>query len=298
MPLIRDRSFNSTDTGLHHCPEPHCACALLNLQDLLVHMNVAHGKGRSGMVQPTAPSFRCWETVCGFTTTSQGALTRHYRERHGIEPPYLQAPARSASKSTSLGRGPPPNRGNSASRRRNGTPHFASVYPSTPNSSSSSYDTAAISATFKRNMSHAYATVLARSAASSPVSSPRLAPALALPSLSPTARTQSHHYNREPSPGPAPWTNRSLCPNPGPHLCNCPGSPVEMSSSAHELELEDPERQWVGWRDDSDTGTLAEDCINIATGDRPFCHRAFPMNGVEFLPAEMHGMRDGDRVWG
>ncbi|KAJ6493985.1 hypothetical protein C8R47DRAFT_1117950 [Mycena vitilis] len=61
------------------CPSNGCSFKALQLKLLEAHVDVAHRE------QPR--QFRCFEDNCGFSTTTQGALTRHYRERHHIEPP-------------------------------------------------------------------------------------------------------------------------------------------------------------------------------------------------------------------
>ncbi|KAJ7318232.1 hypothetical protein DFH08DRAFT_1037223 [Mycena albidolilacea] len=79
------------DCGLEdvslHCPKSGCSFKTLQLKRLEAHVDVAHHE------QPR--QFQCLEDHCGFSTTTQGALTRHYRERHRMEPPSVgRKPAR------------------------------------------------------------------------------------------------------------------------------------------------------------------------------------------------------------
>ncbi|KAJ7171059.1 hypothetical protein C8R46DRAFT_1087572 [Mycena filopes] len=61
------------------CPIPNCSFKAPQFKDLEAHVDTAHHDQRRQL--------QCLEPNCGFSTTSQGALTRHYRERHGMEPP-------------------------------------------------------------------------------------------------------------------------------------------------------------------------------------------------------------------
>ncbi|KAJ7244425.1 hypothetical protein B0H12DRAFT_1236158 [Mycena haematopus] len=81
-----DSSFRPRDLNVHGskelkllCPKIGCSFEALHRKELKAHTDVAH---------PEPPrQFQCLEDRCGFSTTTQGALTRHYRERHKLEPP-------------------------------------------------------------------------------------------------------------------------------------------------------------------------------------------------------------------
>ncbi|KAJ7729752.1 hypothetical protein B0H16DRAFT_1586229 [Mycena metata] len=75
---VHDGARDSEDLKLK-CPITGCSFKTLQLKHLEVHVETAHHDQRR--------QFQCLQTHCGFSTTSQGALTRHYRERHGMEPP-------------------------------------------------------------------------------------------------------------------------------------------------------------------------------------------------------------------
>ncbi|KAJ7916126.1 hypothetical protein B0H13DRAFT_2450625 [Mycena leptocephala] len=236
------------------CPRDGCSFKAAQLKRLEAHVDAAHYD------QPRP--FQCLEDLCGFSTTSQGALTRHYRERHHIEPPTTVRTAR---------RRPPRKKydlqqhGPVASTSRLSEPHVSSISrfnSQEPPSFVSGVTSSALSASSTRSTALApeinkyypstvyYPTSPNSSTSSTPPPSENISAYL-------TGHTQR-------TAGTAPLCPLHLCPPKGPHSDRDSGT-----------------AKWVSWRDECD---VAPDVIAVATGERTLCERSMLISMTEYLP--------------
>ncbi|KAF7368874.1 hypothetical protein MVEN_00213200 [Mycena venus] len=249
-----------------HCPKSGCSFKVLQLKRLEAHVDFAHHE------QPR--QFQCLEDRCPFSTTTQGALTRHYRERHHIEPP-------------TTGRKPAP------TRRRPPQKTYDVQNQSTVASTSrvperlaSSSATSVLSTALAPEVVKHYP-----SAAYYPTSSPR-AHAASPPSNNVPVYLNSLHA-KLPQP----------CPPTGPHSAQCVRPPTYTSPRLSPMAIQsdygsagDPPLEWVSWRDECDD--IASDVIAIATGERPLCERSMLTPRTEYLPVPADiGMTDRRFLW-
>ncbi|KAJ7143674.1 hypothetical protein C8R44DRAFT_758620 [Mycena epipterygia] len=254
------------------CPLNGCSFKALQLKRLEAHVDSAHGKVRQ---------FQCLEPHCGFSTTSQGAITRHYRERHHIEPP-------------TSGRKPP------APRRTR------LDQPQQPVASTSRFSETPSSVSRYSSLEPSYSTPVALSpaAAFSPVAafSPAPAPSPALELNNNKYYPAAIYYSGSPSPSsmsppsisslacPPPRLPPSLprsCPPIGPHSDQCVRPPTysspprDLFAATRNDSCASSTDVWVSWRDESD---VADAIIAVATGERVLCERSMQTCMTEYLP--------------
>ncbi|KAJ7020169.1 hypothetical protein C8F04DRAFT_1145295 [Mycena alexandri] len=247
------------------CPMTGCSFKTLQLKHLEVHVETAHHDQRR--------QFQCLQTHCGFSTTSQGALTRHYRERHGMEPPISV-------------RKPPV-------RRR--IPKRTNEHPTPVASTSLLPDLPRFS-------------VLAFNGPAAPSS----LSASALPGVSPALSSEINKYypaaayNTLPASTSvaSPWNSTrtgltsaaALGPATGPHSCQSVRiTPESVRPRQLPNYLYPPQSDtWVSWRDEYD---VAPDVIAVATGEIALCERTMH-SLTEYLPVPMDvGMADKRFLW-
>ncbi|KAF8218173.1 hypothetical protein K438DRAFT_1953009 [Mycena galopus ATCC 62051] len=262
-----------------HCPKTGCSFETFYLKHLEVHVDVAH--------RENPRPFQCLEDHCGFSTTTQGALTRHYRERHRTEPP--------SRKLVPLRRRAPRNQQQSqmASTSDLLEPTISSIPRVDPLSSIFRSSSPALSASvLVTETSTAMAPAVTKYYPAAvyrdyPASSPREASpspdsvSAYLSSLHTrlTAAATSHSTGpHNGSPGPRPNFSSLQCMSPA---WDSPDSPPSAA-------------EWVSWRDECD---VAEEVLAIATGEQALCERSM-MSMTEYLPVQGDiGMAEKRLLW-
>ncbi|KAJ6551735.1 hypothetical protein B0H19DRAFT_1158731 [Mycena capillaripes] len=268
------------------CPRNGCSFKTLQLKRLEAHVDAAHTD------QPR--QFQCLQDHCGFSTTNQGALTRHYRERHHMEPPTsIRKPRQRASRklrseqlvaSTSrLSESPI----SSISRFSSAEPPFSA----TSTASSASMSPSVISTTLTPEMNKYYPAT-AHYPPSPPASTAPTSPYL--DSISVHLAAGGTKLNTGTSKLYAP------CPPAGPqnHWCvDTPGytSPPRLSTPRASSNLPPSPTEWVSWRDECD---VSLDLIAVATGEQAFSEQSMSMGMTEYLrvPAAI-GMAEKRLLW-
>ncbi|KAJ6461038.1 hypothetical protein C8R45DRAFT_1220935 [Mycena sanguinolenta] len=207
------------------CPKIGCSFEAFQLKELEVHVDAAH--------REHSRQFQCLEDHCGFSTTTQGALTRHYRERHHIEPPSSGrklAPVRRRA----LREEQPPVASTSRISEPSPAPEVTKYYPATAYYPESSPRASPVSDT---GVSPHLSSLRMRSTA---------AAATSLPQVASTESLRSEQ-------------------------CENPASYFALQRSWPTFDSTDslPDEQWVSWRDECD---IAPDSIvAIATGEQTLC---------------------------
>ncbi|KAJ7434497.1 hypothetical protein B0H11DRAFT_2208348 [Mycena galericulata] len=277
---LKDHSRSVHDDDLRlECPVNGCSFKTVQLKRLEAHVETAHHN------QPR--QFQCLELHCGFSTTSQGALTRHYRERHDMEPP-------------ASGRKPPAPRRRAPRRILEGNQSLG-----TPPSRLPALPTAGFNSQEARYSASSASSAVPASAVSPPH---RYYPAAAYYSSPPPQAAQpipqpdnvASRYTQSPSSSAAPSIPFPRpCPPVGPHSNGCVHS-HDLSSFplAHPPSRDSwipRNATWVSWRDECD---VAPHAIAIATGERVYCERSMPTCMTEYLPVpEDVGMAEKRFLW-
>ncbi|KAJ7204321.1 hypothetical protein GGX14DRAFT_569432 [Mycena pura] len=335
-----------TNSVLLTCPEPSCGQPLINARDCTTHAQVAHGPAREepaeaqmherGQEQERGPPpFACLEMFCIFATTTQGALTRHYRERHHMEPPVrLQADGQAAGRKATPARAPArPAPGARVYETRRRAMASASAAPVASESALASVSVSrpepSAPSSVSRSSSSSNATGPAHSVAS-PISPElfiakayRAAPVSATPSA-PVASSSatsgsdllpsgSRHYPEAMyHPVSRPWeilqppAPPAPCPPTGPHSAQCVRPAGYTSPRLSPLALPPSESfpedtTWVSWRDDAAPhadADLAADALAVATGTRALCPRSMRTDMTEWVavPPDV-GMAEKWQLW-
>ncbi|KAJ7653183.1 hypothetical protein DFH06DRAFT_527828 [Mycena polygramma] len=248
------------------CPSNGCSFKALQLKLLEAHVDVAHRE------QPR--QFQCFEDNCGFSTTTQGALTRHYRERHHIEPPGIVV------------RKP-------ASRRR--TPKTMYDDQRRPSVASTSH----LPAPPILPVSH-FSSARSSASVSGITSGP---PAASSASLhSPSIPEIHKHYRGTVYSAPAAGRPKgsagteAICPPAEPRGDPYLYQPTRLCSARARTPSPSCTAEWVSWRDED--FNVAQDIIAIATGERQLCERNMLGGMTEYLPVPGDiGMAEKRFLW-
>ncbi|KAJ7449216.1 hypothetical protein FB451DRAFT_1531535 [Mycena latifolia] len=254
----------------HQCPVDGCSFTAFQLKRMEAHVEATHGD--------KPPPFECLIPQCGFLTTSAGPFTRHYRERHYMEPPGRKVsplrrraprPMKYGQEELAVTRTP---------SRPSEPPNFIISFAQSLEPPPSPSPLVESSGALELNLTKYYPPSVNYSPSPPPPPPPPVAqpttPSLAI--LSPEV------------PTPTPVSDMPFpalpCLPTGPSSDQCLLQ-LTYSSPPH-LSLADESSDsstchWISWRDECD---VASDVIAVATGDRVLCERSMRTCTTEYLP--------------